>query len=118
MTDNTATVKATRVTNEDVKGAITDVQVRLGLLGIDATGWRLVNLPGEGFLILNVSGGFPAETGNRQDTIALCKVWTSVLDLFIAREDAARGSQGVAEATESVKAAPVKAGAKKVAPTV
>lgn len=111
-----------RVTNEDVKSALTDVQVRLGLVGIDTSGWRLVNLPGEGFMILNVTGGFPAETGNRQDTIALCKVWCSVLDLFIdkltGQNVPAKAPESVSDAPEAPKGAPVKAGAKKTAQTV
>lgn len=111
-----------RVTNEDVKSAITEVQERLTKVGVDTSGWRLLNAPGEGFIILNVSGGFPAETGNRQDTIALCRTWVSVLDLFITKligqNVPTSAPESVTDAPESVKAAPVKAGAKKVAATV
>jgi hypothetical protein len=98
MTD--ATAKATRVSNDDVKAALDAVKARFALIGVDTAAWRLVNVPGEGFLVLNASDGFPSETGNRQETIATCQSFVTAFDIIWSKV----GTKPADKPAEAVKA--------------
>ena len=107
----------TRVSDADVTAAIEAVKLRLASIGVDTSKWRLVKVPGEGFLLLNTDGsGFPAETGNRQETIALASTWVGAFDVLSRHfgVSAVKATENAVETTTESKGAPVKAGAKKV----
>lgn len=112
----------TRVSDADVTAAVQAVKDRLGSIGVNTDKWKLVKVPGEGFLIIGNDGAvFPAETGNRQETIALANIWSGAFDALSAVMAVKSVNKALESAPETVPAqasTPVKAGAKKATQAV